>query len=1116
MASAEYTLSLLVKAQDQTKAVFDSIAKNGTASAQQVAAAIKVTEQATQALAKQIEQLKKAQGSTSGGASPEIQQQIGWFQKLKDQAAGLQGQLTQLPLGLGAIGTAAIGSVAGVMSLKVAFDKLNATIDEGLMKYSAAKLGQEQLSTAWQNAGRNMPIEQLKGYMAEVEKMSTFAAPAITQAARNMSIHGAITDEMMERSLKAAANLAAFKGMGIEQAAMMLGRASEGQFFGLQRMGIAISATTKETKNFSDVLNDIERSLGGQASLAAASYHGQLEKIDQAYVKIEKSIGAVVEPAAKVFASAKLGFLESIGKQAQESVESGYLQELQTSLEMVSKALVFKPEGESLDHQLKLFMEGIKAQFPYLTEFYKLLEKVGIRKTREEKKGEAAPEQGPETAAGKYVREEAMWAAAQLDAIRAEYDDINAKQANILLPFINQAEQYAKILINIQSDLRNVGEGAKKVIDWKLEEKKAEAYFDRVKAAAELSFESQKSIAWATAASKEEAEKRVFDLENAYSLQKIANAQREHDVNLALKEQEYQKEKAKFADQQAAIDKMTDPTKQGEKQADLNAKLKKADTERQTAQMAEEKKLTEAIQTELKSREDAYQKAQEKQLDLQRQMKDAGIDTQKALTDLATAGASEWEKLGVKLGEANDLLKRAVEELPKSPEKAVEIAKQAQSAFSALKQDIAGLEKNLRDVTSSFNEAEAQIRQATMTPLQKRQDEMRQIEEMMRRAAELRQAGQLQEAESVYGQARGKAVGLAHPAEGQSPYAAQGEAAQYLAMIRGQAEATAKQRLEQGKLMNVEAAKGINAAGGVIKGGLEEQLALNSGKLKNLTMAIIGLTERMSQVKTFAPSQAAQEKAGVSMGEGGPAATPGTPGSTEGQPLWQQGRPEYGTPGATSGSSAGTGDKIQTDLTELRTSSLRAIHGSAGAFPSSATPTDEEWKGMTANQREAWVTTQQFEQEGTIDPDTGKRRPSGTIESGKLAWAQTEESKRLRAKEEGEIRKRDQDTALMSSGLPLDLIVALNPEEKDKFQKQASEAFGNSIETAMTPRSAGEGNGPEGTSTTGESSLVTGLQAVVNNFMKGVEQDAALRREKIQVEIKISNDRGELKTWETT
>ncbi len=156
--TSNYELSLLIKATDQTKAVWDSIAKNGTASAQQVEAAIKAVQQAANAAAAQVKQLQALQKNLGSGEGQGagIQQQIGWFQQLKQRASELQGQLTQLPLGLGAIGTAAIGSVAGVMSLKYALDKLNATIDEGLMKYSQAKLGMEQLGVAWKNAGHRL------------------------------------------------------------------------------------------------------------------------------------------------------------------------------------------------------------------------------------------------------------------------------------------------------------------------------------------------------------------------------------------------------------------------------------------------------------------------------------------------------------------------------------------------------------------------------------------------------------------------------------------------------------------------------------------------------------------------------------------------------------------------------------------------------------------------------------------------------------------------------------------------------------------------------------------------------------------------------------------------
>ncbi|MGO9571988.1 MAG: hypothetical protein ACLP5H_31085 [Desulfomonilaceae bacterium] len=483
-----------------------------------------------------------------------------------------------------------------------------------------------------------------------------------------------------------------------------------------------------------------------------------------------------------------------------------------------------------------------------------------------------------------------------------EYDKEGASRANYLLPYINLAERYAKILIDIQANLRNVGKEAEAVIDWKLEEKKAEAYFDRVKAVAELSFESQKSLVWATAASKEDAEKRIFDLENTYSLRKIANAQEEHDKTLALKEAEWKKEEDRIR-ATAPVDS-EDVTKRAAQQANLDAKLKKLNEERNTGAIEAEKKLTEAIQTELKSREDAYQKAQEKQIDLQRQLRDATDETKKALTDLAAAGATEWEKLGLKFQEATNLLKKATDELPNSPEKAVEIAKQAQSAFVALKQDIAALEKNLRGTEEHFGNLWTQVRQATMTPIQKRQDEMAEIDRLMSRAQALQQAGLLEEAGAAFKEAGGKAAGLAHPIEGQSKYQAQQEAAYYLQGAQQGATGIDQQKLAQGRVENQAAGQGIQQAGDIISQGLGAQLQTNSDKLGALTQAIMLLYQQLGGTKTFTPSQAAQEKAGINGTVGGTTGIEGSSAIGLGLSAEQTAPGSYGVPAGVVGGTA--------------------------------------------------------------------------------------------------------------------------------------------------------------------------------------------------------------------
>jgi hypothetical protein len=889
MADSEYILKLVAQLEDQTKGVFDQIAQHGKVAGGDVGKSLDSVRKAVDELEKKLANLKKAL-ATGTGNTQNVQEQIGWFEKLKNNATALQNELQKLPFGMGSFLTSAIGGASAVLSLKYAFDRLHETISEGLMLYSKAALSQEQLATVWRNMGHNMPIAQLKGYMAELSKATTFAPGEIAQAARTLAIHNPITDELMPRALKVATDLAAFRNMDIGSAAHTLGRASEGQFFGLQRsFGVQISATTKESKKFDDVLKDIERSLGGQAALAAGTYHGQLQKIEHQYKAIQKALGGVIEPAAKVWTGAKLEGLENINELAKKSLEGGALKDLQHSLENIALALTAlqgAASGKEFDNFITATTEGVGASVPLLSQFLKLLERLGqLRREATEDEGEGAgKEEAPvsltsnQSEAIQLAHEAVIEHAALIQELNEMPEDFFPEGT---LDGLKDGEailvHFALIVADMQKNLNNIDFGKLKPdVDWKEEGKKAQAYFDRIKGFAEVSYQSQKSLVWATADSKEDAENKIAKLDNEYSLRKIQNAQAEHDAIIALKEQEFKKEE----DRVKSIHRVdaTDPDIRKNQQKDLDAALKKLNEERTTFSIEQEKKLSEAIQNEIKSRQDAYVKEQQKQIELQQKMRDAALETQKALTDVALAGANEWTKLTAKFREANDTLKRAIEELPKSPERAADLAKQAQSAFAALKQDVAALEKSLRDTTSHFDNLATQIRQATMQPLEKRADEMAELDRMIVKARQLVQAGNLQEAEAIYKEAGSKAAGLATPVEGQSKYAAQDDAARYFGVIRTEAEALAKARVEQGKAANEQLYGKIQTADDVQQQALADQLKTTNEHLADLTKAVIDLTNRLNATKEIKPSEAAQSKAGANIPESGQGASnaPGT------------------------------------------------------------------------------------------------------------------------------------------------------------------------------------------------------------------------------------------------
>jgi hypothetical protein len=848
VANMQYVLSLLVKAEDQTQAAFAAIGKGGENVAAKTQAAFDSLNKTLSALRQNLHEVHAAAAAT--GQKPNTQAQIDAFQQLKTMSGGLQTELSKLPLGLGTIATGAVGAIGGVMSLKYAFDSLTQTISEGLVKYSEAAILTNQLATVWKATGREMPIASLRTYTQAISDNTTYSERAVAEAAKMMAIFPGITDELMPKALKASADIAAFKDVGIEQAATMLGRASRGDFTALQRMGIHLSANTKNTKDFGAALGEISTALGGQAAARLNTYTGQQDKLAEASVRVKKELARLIEPASTAATEGMSAALNRLAKTIKETVDDGTLDAFYGKIKNISKGL--QESGKEADSAFDRIGAALKAGVKELTGGG----------------GPAIP--GSVTGALGNSLINALPGGSLLTTLK--------NTLALAKPLATQLESVGQKAIEAEAATKQAEtaiSGDKKTkgpafVDWDLEIKKGEAYFARLEENAKGSYQAQKNMIWDQAVSKEDAEQQITRLDAANSMARVARARIEHATMLAMMQARYEKEAKPIIGSNPVNSQ--DPTKRAEQQANQDRALDELRRKLTDEQIAQEKKLTGVISEEVGTRRGELQKLQEQRLDMTRQMQDEALATSKALADVGAAAYNEWGKLQVKIGEASDTLLRAMSDLPKAPDKAIELAKQARDAFAALQQDLAGLRKNLRDTYASFREGETQIRQATMTPVQKRQDTIQEIQRSMEEARQLRDAGLLQESQSVLQSAGQKAASLATPTEGQSPFAAQAEASALFQQIKAEGVAVAQQRLQEAEATNERLKEKIIEAGDVIAQAFESKLAITNQQIGLLTGAIVKLTETLQATKTFAPSGESQKQASVKAGEGTPGA----------------------------------------------------------------------------------------------------------------------------------------------------------------------------------------------------------------------------------------------------
>jgi len=230
---------------------------------------------------------------------------------------------------------------------------------------------------------------------------------------------------------------------------------------------------------------------------------------------------------------------------------------------------------------------------------------------------------------------------------------------------------------------------------------------------------------------------------------------------IALAEQEYiqlrmAREKG-FAEQRAALEAQIAA---GEKVADALKGLQDLEKQRTESQIADSRKLTQAVVSELNTQLAAKDEQVKKVKTLEGQLRDEQRASVEALRQVSDANMTEFSKLQAHIGDVNTKLQEAVKLAPSMPEKALELFKQVRTESAGLVQNIEQFNDKLRNAANAGQDALRKVNAYGLQGIDRYKSEISDIELALERANDALKGGRFGEAENLYKSVMSAAQGL--------------------------------------------------------------------------------------------------------------------------------------------------------------------------------------------------------------------------------------------------------------------------------------------------------------------------------------------------------------------
>ena len=184
------------------------------------------------------------------------------------------------------------GAAAGAYAIKLGVDGVKAAVED--------ELSQKKLEQALKNT-TGATDDQVKATEAYIKKQQisfgiadTKLRPALANLARAT---GDVTKAQGLNNL--AIDISAATGKDLESVSLALGKAYNGNFGALTKLGVPLDASIVKTKDFDLVTQELTKTFGGSAKANTETFSGQLAILQERFGEIQEDIGAKLIPKLK-------------------------------------------------------------------------------------------------------------------------------------------------------------------------------------------------------------------------------------------------------------------------------------------------------------------------------------------------------------------------------------------------------------------------------------------------------------------------------------------------------------------------------------------------------------------------------------------------------------------------------------------------------------------------------------------------------------------------------------------------------------------------------------------------------------------------------------------------
>jgi hypothetical protein len=185
----------------------------------------------------------------------------------------------------GMLGPALVGAAAaaGAFATKLAVDGVQAAVDD---EAASAKLAQ-----TLQNLGLAHDTQPVEDYISTLERSLGIAddelRPAYDRLVRSIG-----NTEEANRALALSLDVAQGTSRSLDSVVQALGRAYDGNTAGLSRLGAGLDKAVLASGDMNAITAQLAATFGGQATTQAATFQGQVQRLQQAVDNLAEAFGA--------------------------------------------------------------------------------------------------------------------------------------------------------------------------------------------------------------------------------------------------------------------------------------------------------------------------------------------------------------------------------------------------------------------------------------------------------------------------------------------------------------------------------------------------------------------------------------------------------------------------------------------------------------------------------------------------------------------------------------------------------------------------------------------------------------------------------------------------------